>query len=157
MMEVLNENPQIIQLNEMILNVKGSLPRDIENSIYYPKLKNLLHSEIFNFCKEQLELKADLNFFRMSVGQVMSEDEIRDYLDSLKLKYNGIDGSNVCLDYHIEVTRIDYGVPVFVVIKRGNNITMKKFVFRFRKTKLDQGLLGLSTSGIPLEVLKEGR
>ena len=157
MMEVLNENPQIIQLNEMVLKVRDSLPRDIENSIYYPKLKNLLHSEIFNFCKEQLELKADLNFFRMSVGQVMSEQEIRDYLDGLKLKYNGIEDNNVCLDYHIEITRIDYGVPVFVVIKRGNSILMKKFVFRFRKTKLDQGLLGLSNAGIPLDILKEGR
>ena len=156
-LEYISENSQIRQLNEMVLQVKDSLPKDIETSIYYPKLRNLLHSEIFNFCKEQLELKADLNFLRMSVGQVLSESEIREYLDGLMAKYNNDSNSNVCLSYHIEVTRIDFGVPVFVVIKRGNNILMKKFVFRFRKTDLEQGLFGLSNSGIPLDVLKDRR
>ena len=158
MIEVSNENSQIIQLNEMMLNVKGHLEDDVERSIYYPKLRNLLHSEIFHFCKEQLELKADLNFFRMSVGQVMSEVEIRDYLDGLKLKYNNKDDSNVALEYHIEETRIDIGVPVMVVIKRGNNINMKKFVFRFKKGNIGKDLSDtLSHAQIPLDVLKEGR
>lgn len=152
-MKVLAENPQIIQLNEMVVDVKDSLPTDIEGSIFYGKLKNLLHSEIVNFCKEQLELKQDLNVFRMSIGQEMSETEIREYLDSLKLKYNNQD-NNVGIDYHIEATRIDYAVPVFVVIKR-TDILMKKFVFRFRKAKLSDSIGELSSSGIPINVLKK--
>ena len=153
-MIILNEDPQIASLNEMFMTAQESLPKNIESSIYYPKLKTLLHPEILSFCKEQIELKADLNFLRMEVGNTLSESEIREYLDSLKLKYNDKDDSNICLDYHIEVTRVDYGVPVFVVIKRGNNIIMKKFCFRFRKKSVSDSLSGLTISGIPLDTLK---
>lgn len=153
-MIILNEDPQITTLNEMLMTAQDSLPKDIESSIYYPKLKTLLHSEILSFCKEQLELKSDLNFLRMEIGNTLSESEIREYLDSLKLKYNDKEDSNVCLDYHIEVTRVDYGVPVFIVIKRGNNIIMKKFCFRFRKKSVSQSLTDLTISGIPLDSLK---
>lgn len=153
-MKILNENSQIVQLNEMIVNVQNGLAPEIEGSIYYGKLRTLLHSEIVSFCREQLELKQDLNMLRMNIGQTMSESEIRDYLDTLKLKYNDVD-TNVGIDYHIEPTRIDYGVPVFVVIKR-NEIFMKKFVFRFKKTKLSDSVSNLSISGLPLNALKKG-
>lgn len=146
-MKILEENSQIVQLNEIFVNVLPSLPQDIESSIYYAKLKNLLHPEIINFCKEQLELKSDLQFLRMNVGEALSETEIREYLDTLKQKYNSIE-HNVGLDYHIEATRVDYGVAVFCVIKR-DEIYMKKFVFRFRKKNQDGFLGGLSTSQIP--------
>ena len=56
-MEVFNESSQIKQLNETLLTVMDSLPLDVEQSVYYNKLKQLLHSEIFNFCKDQNELK----------------------------------------------------------------------------------------------------
>lgn len=154
-MKILNENPQIIQINEMFVNVQQGLSNEIEGSIYYGKLRNLLHSEILGFCKEQLELKQDLNMFRMMIGQDMNESEIREYLDGLKLKYNNQD-NNIGIDYHIEVTRVDYGVPVFVVIKR-NEIFMKKFVFRFKKRKISEGISNLTISGIPLDALKKGR
>lgn len=154
-MKILNENPQIVQINEMFVNVQQGLSNEVEGSIYYGKLRNLLHSEILGFCKEQLELKQDLNMFRMMVGQDMNESEIREYLDGLKLKYNNQD-NNIGIDYHIEVTRVDYGVPVFVVIKR-NEIFMKKFVFRFRKKKISDGVSNLTISGIPLDALKKGR
>lgn len=154
-MKILNENPQIIQINEMFVNVQQGLSNEIEGSIYYGKLRNLLHSEILGFCKEQLELKQDLNMFRMMIGQDMNESEIREYLDGLKLKYNNQD-NNIGIDYHIEVTRVDYGVPVFVVIKR-NEIFMKKFVFRFKKKKISEGISNLTISGIPLDALKKGR
>ena len=154
-MKILNENPQITQINEMFVNVQQGLSDEIEGSIYYGKLRNLLHSEILGFCKEQLELKQDLNMFRMMIGQDMNESEIREYLDGLKLKYNNQD-NNIGIDYHIEVTRVDYGVPVFVVIKR-NEIFMKKFVFRFRKKKISDGVSNLTISGIPLDALKKGR
>lgn len=153
-MNILKEDPQLSNLNEMFVNVLQSLPDEIEGSIYYTKLKNLLHPEIYNFCKEQLELKEDLNMLRMNVGQIMTESEIREYLDSLMEKYNG-QKNNVGLSYHIEATRIDYGVPVFCVIKR-NDIFMKKFVFRFRKQNLSSNISNLSVSGIPLDTLKKG-
>lgn len=153
-MQILSENSQITQLNEMMVQVKDSLPTEIEQSVYYAKLKQLLHPEIYNFCKEKIELKQDLNFLRMNVGEKMTEKEIREYLDSLKLKYNG-EVDDIGIDYAIEVTRVDYGVPVFVVIKR-NEISMKKFVFRFRKTNQEKGIGNLTVSGLPLDALKGG-
>ena len=143
------ENPQLTTLNEMMVQVQDSLPTDVEQSIYYAKLKQLLHPEIFNFCKEQIELKQDLNLFRMSVGKPMVEKEIREYIDNLKQKYNE-HYENVGLDYHIEITRYDYGVPVFCIIKRNNKIYMKKFVFRFRKINQKEGIGNLSNAGIPI-------
>ena len=59
------ENPQLTTLNELFMKNHDSLPIDVENSIYYARLRQLLHPEIFNFCKEQEELKADLNFLRI--------------------------------------------------------------------------------------------
>lgn len=157
MYEIIQEqsNPQIQTLNEMLVRVQDSLPKETELSIYYNKLKHLLHSEVINFCKEQVELKQDLNFFRMSVGTVMTEKEIREYLDSLKEKYNG-HYHNVGIDYHVEVTRYDYGVPVFCIIKR-SEIYMKKFVFRFRKATVSETMDGLSLSGVPFNPPKEDK
>ena len=151
-MQIFQESGQILQLNEMFVQNPDSLPTGIEESIYYPKLKTLLHAEIMNFCKEQTELRDDLNFLRMSIGQQMDEEEIRMYLDTLKAKYNSKE-QNVGLDYHITVTRYDYAVPVFCVIKR-QDILLKKFVFRFRKHN-NTGISNLTQSGIPLDVLKK--
>lgn len=132
-MKIINEeiNPQITQLNETLVNAQDSLPDNIERSIYYTKLKVLLHSEIMNFCKEQTELKNDLNTIRMSVGQMIPYSEIKDIFDGLMEKYNG-KYQNVGLVYHSEATRIDIAVALVVTIKR-SDIYMKKFVFRFRK------------------------
>ena len=153
-MRICEEHPDLVSINEMFVNIEPHLPEDIEGSIYYPKLKTLLRSELINFCKEQIELKNDLEILRMNVGQVMSESEIREYLDGLMSKYNST-VNNVGLSYHIEATRIDYGVPVFVVIKR-TEIFMKKFVFRFKKERLTDGIANLSQSGLILNTLKKG-
>jgi hypothetical protein len=156
LIEISEESKDIVQLNEMLFKVQNSLPKNIENSVFYPKLKQLLHMEIVRFAKDQIELKQDLNFLRMNVGEAIPEAEIREYLDSLKEKYNG-QQQDIAIDYHVEVTRIDYGVPVFVVIRRGT-VHMKKFVFRFRKSDIRQGLDGLSQQGVPLaESLEERR
>ena len=151
-LEILQESPQLQQLNEMFIKVPDSLPTEIEQSIYYPKLRSLLHAEIVNFCKEQTELRDDLNFFRMSIGQQMEEDEIRAYLDGLKEKYNS-KYQNVGLEYDLTVTRFDYAVPVFCVIKR-QEIFLKKFVFRFKKPSVATGVDSLSIAGLPLDALK---
>jgi hypothetical protein len=141
------ESRDLKNLNEMFVNVYDSLPTNIENSIFYPKLKQLLQLEIIKFTKEQIEIRQDLNLFRMNIGEALSEKDIREYLDSLKLKYNLTD-NNVGIDYHIEVTRYDFGVPIFVVIKR-DDIHMKKFVFRFRKASATMGLDTVDFGGIP--------
>jgi len=85
--------------------------------------------------------------FRMSVGTALPEKEIREYLDGLKEKYSHYD--NVGLEYHIEQTRVDYGVPVFVIIKRGE-IYSKKFVFRFKKANANDSLEGLTIGQVPI-------
>lgn len=141
-----NENA-LTRLNETFINVEKGLPVPIENSVLYPKLKNLLYIEIVKFCREQVELKEDLNILRLSVGEALSEIEIRQYLDSLKEKYNN-DNNNIGIDYHIESTRIDFGVSVVAVIKR-DEIFMKQFIFRFKKKDISFNLTGLSSSGIP--------
>lgn len=151
-MKILEEDTQLKTLNEIFVNALPGLSTDIENSIYYSKLKTLLHSEIFNFCREFSELKSDLNILRMMVGDQLSEDDIREYLDTLKDKYNNGATENVGLEYHIEATRIDYGVPVFVVIKR-DQIYMKKFVFRFKKSAVSDNVGSLSAGG----TLNKGR
>ena len=158
-MQVLEESAQIKELNEMFVNVLPSLPTKVENSIYYRKLRTMLHPEIINYCREHVDLKQDLNFLRMMVGEEITEREIREYLDRLKEKYN-LSDNNCALDYHIEVTRIDYGVPVFVVIKR-DMIYLKKFVFRFLKANTATSLLDVNNSGVPinspLDALKGGK
>jgi len=145
-MIISEESKELQKLNEMYLDVSSALPTNIENSVYYPKIRHLLFSEIVGFCKERTDLKQDLNILRDLVGESMSEAEIRQYLDGLKEKYNGF-VNNVGLDYHIEQTRIDYGVPVFVVIKR-DFIYMKKFVFRFKKKDISAGVGDLNTLGL---------
>ena len=154
------QSKEITQLNEMFIHVGDSLPSKIENSIFYPKLKVLLHQEILRFFMKSSEaahreLKDDLNLFRLNIGEKLSETEIREYLDTLKNKYNNAD-NNIALDYHIEVTRFDYGVAVWVVIKRAD-IHMKKFIFRFRKVAATMEIDGVNVGGIPLEEGKDAR
>lgn len=154
-MILLEESSDLKKLNEMFIKTLPSLPIDIENSIYYTKIRQLLHPEIFNFCKEQLDLKEDLNILRMSIGEPMVEEEIRSYLDTLKEKYSKV--QNVGLEYSIEITRIDFGVPVFCVIKRGGEIYIKKFVYRFRKANQSTGLDDLSNAQIINNSLKSDK
>jgi hypothetical protein len=154
-MIILEDSKDLQLLNEMFVRVENSLPEKIENSIYYPKLKQLLFPEIVRFTREKIELRDDLNFFRMNIGENLSDIEIKEYLDGLKEKYNTID-NDIGIDYHIEVTRFDYGVPVFVIIKR-DKIYMKKFVFRFRKSNISGGLATVSQAGIPNVPLDESK
>jgi len=155
MVVMLEESREIKELNEMFVKVENSLPEKIENSIYYPKLKVLLHPEIVRFTREKIELRDDLNFFRMNIGEQLSDTEIREYLDSLKLKYN-FEDNDIGIDYHIEATRFDYGVAVFVVIKR-DKIYMKKFIFRFKKGNISDGLKDVTQAGIPKIPLEESK
>jgi hypothetical protein len=154
-MIIYEESKELQTLNEMFIRVEGGLPSKVENSIYYAKLKNLLHREIVGFTKEKIELRDDLTHLRLSVGEQLTEADIREALDALKNKYN-LDNNSVGLDYHIEITRIDYGVALFIVIKR-DQIYLKKFVFRFRKANISSGIDGLTQAGVFNESTVEKR
>jgi len=118
-------------LHELFIKVENSLPASLENSIFYSRLKATMTQEILKFLKEQIDLKNDLLNLKNDIGEVKSEFEIRNILDSLSKKYN-LEDNNVAIIYHIESTRFDYGVPVIVIIKR-DIVFVKKFVFRFKK------------------------
>lgn len=148
-MIIIDESEQVKTINEMLVSVSNALPSSIENSIYYSKLKSALYGEIYDFCKEKVELKKDLNFLRLNVGLSLTEQEIREYLDELKDKYNH-SIEDIGIEYHIETTRVDFGVAVFVIIKR-NEVYVKKLVFRFKKEKFSGGIDNLSNSGIITE------
>lgn len=156
-MVILEESDDIKKLNEMYVHVLPSLPVDVTNSIYYNKLKYFMYSEIVSFCKEKLELKADLLNIRSFIGDYMTDDDVTQLFDALKEKYTKHQKlyPNIGLDYHIEQTRIDYGVVVFCIIKR-DDIYMKKFVFRFRKDPT-LGLADLNSANMPLPDNKEIR
>jgi len=141
---IINEelSNEVQKINEMFITIKPSLDPRVTNSVYYPKLKHLMFSEIVEYCKEKIELRQDLLNLRTYIGDYVSEFDIRTNFDKLKDKYKEI--QDIGLDYHIETTRVDYGVCMFCIIKRGDNIYCKKFIFRFRKTPD----IGLDMSGI---------
>lgn len=153
-MIILNESDDIKKINEMFVDVQPSLSSKITNSIYYNKLKYYMFKEIVDFCREKIDLKNDLLDLRVYIGDFMSEEEIRFRLDTLKEKYNN-NVQNIGLDYHLEATRIDYGVAVFCIIKR-DDIYAKKFIFRFRKNpQIGLDLSRLSSVGNPLPELSD--
>ena len=96
-MKVLKNN----ELIEMLVKVAPSLPENVENTIYYTKLKTALQPEILLFTKEQIELREDLNILRMNIGEDISEEFLKDYMESLKEKYN-LKQENVGVEYHLE-------------------------------------------------------
>lgn len=145
---VLDESTDIEKLNETIVKIIPSVSEKILNSSYYPRIKVLELPEIIRFCKEQTSLKNDLLAILTYVGEQMSEEDIRNIFDSMKRKYNQND--KIGLDYHIEMTRYDYGICLFVIIKR-DDVYAKKFVFRYkRKDKSETNIDGLTSVGYPL-------
>ena len=121
-------------LHEMFIKVEDAHPSKLENSIFYSRIKNTMAHDLMTFMKEQIDLRDELMELKDDIGEPKSERDIRLILDKLMKKYNGAD-NNVGIVYHIESTRVDYGVPVIVMIKR-NVIFVKKFVFRFKKTDM---------------------
>jgi len=128
----LDESKKQETLHEMFIKVESAHASTLENSIFYSRIKNTMMHDLMSFMREQIDLRDDLMKLRSKIGDAMSERDIRRELDKLMKKYNEAD-NNVGLIYHIESTRVDYGVPVMVMIKR-NIIYVKKFVFRFKKT-----------------------
>jgi hypothetical protein len=155
MVIIVEQSRELTDLNEMFVKVEAGLPSSIENSIYYPKIRHLLMSEIIRFTKEKTEMRRDLEFLRMNVGMVLSEADIRDYLDGIKQKYNTKD-NDMGIEYHIEGTRFDYGVAVFAIIKR-DMVYVKKLVFRFRKPDTSVSVVGVSPTGVPIDESADSR
>ena len=145
---VLDESKDIEKLNETIIKIIPSVPEKILNSSYYPRIKVLEMPMIIKFCKEQISLKNDLLAILTYVGEPMSEENIRLIFDSMKEKYNRND--KIGIEYHIEMTRYDYGICLFAIIKR-DDVYAKKFVFRFRRKDLSKSNIdGLTSVGYPL-------
>lgn len=140
-MNIESDSNELRMLDEFSVELSDSnISDNIERSIFYPRLKQLLFKEINLFCREHISLKADLQFIRMQVGTPMSEQDVRALFEELIRKYNTTANDNVGVMYHVEKTRFDYGVPVFVIIKR-DEIQAKKFVFRFKRKELsDPGI-----------------
>lgn len=150
--EISNE---IKEINETIMNVHKSLDPRITNNIYYTRLKYLMFNEIVKFCRERIDLREDLLALRTTIGEFMTEDQIRETFDNLKQKYNSGDIENIGIEYHMESTRLDYGVVLFCALKRGDIFNLKKFVFRFRKGNLSSGVPGLDAIGMELPDVKK--
>lgn len=150
-MKIINEelSAPIRDTNEAIISVQPSLGIRETNTLYYPKLKYLMFNEITRFCKEKIDVRNDLLTLRTYIGEFLSEEEIQNILDGLKQKYSEV--QDIGIEYHIEATRHDYGVCVFVIIKRGDIVYCKKFIYRFRKS-VSTGLpfSGISAGGAPL-------
>lgn len=156
-MEIINEelDNETKSVNEMIISMQKSLPTKVTNNIYYTKLKYLMFNEIIKFCKEKIDLKIDLLGLKDTIGEFLSEEQILDLFNSFKAKYNDQNYPDIGVEFHVESTRLDYGVCVFIIIKRGDTIFCKKFIFRYRKTTAGIGLdfSGLNAIGMSVPEL----
>lgn len=151
-MYIESDSNEIKMLDEFVVELSDSnISDNVERSIFYPKLKQLMFKEINLFCREQIALKNDLQFVRMQIGMPMGEQEVRELFETLMKKYNTSNNDNVGLIYHLETTRFDYGVSLFVIIKR-DEIYAKKFVFRFRRKEMaNPGISFKNETAIPKE------
>ena len=148
-------SPEIQKINETIMTVYPSLDPRVTNNIYYTKLKYLLFNDIIKYCKEQIDLRQDLLNLRSQIGEYYTDEQLRDMFDAIKIKYNTGTNDTIGIDYHIESTRLDYGVCLFCVLKRGDIINIKKFIFRFRKGNLNSGVQGLNSVGLEIPDMKK--
>lgn len=142
-------------LNEMVINVDDKKNKQVtfadEHSVVYGRLKQRLHPDILKFCLNEIDLKDDLMFFRSMVGDTLREIDVLNYVKNIQEKYNN-DRSynrNVGIDYFIESTRYDFVLILFVTIIRGENIFQTRFVFRYRKSDTNAGVMGMNMSGLP--------
>lgn len=134
-------------MHEMLVSPEANRISDkTQHSIIYARLKNVLLIDIVKFCREQIALRSDLQILRLNVGEYVSEEELLKYAKDLEEKWNNRP-NNIGITTHLETTLFDYSLVVFVVIKR-DKIYTHKFVFRFRKPSVREGLFGLDLSGI---------
>lgn len=144
-------------LNEMVIHVDDKSHKQVsfadEHSIVYGRLKQRLQPDILNFCRNEIDLKDDLLFFRSMVGDTLREVDVLNYVKDIQDKYNNgrSYNRNVSIDYFIETTRYDFVLVLFTTIIRGENIFQTRFVFRYRKSSQTAGVHGMSMSGLPEE------
>lgn len=144
-------------LNEMIINVDDKKRKHVsfadEHSIVYGRLKQRLQPDILDFCRNEIDLKDDLLFFRSMVGDTLREVDVLNHVKNIQEKYNNgrSYNRNVSIDYFIETTRYDFVLVLFVTIIRGENIYQTRFVFRYRKSNQTAGVHGMDMSGLPIE------
>jgi hypothetical protein len=138
------EQKALIALDEMFVRVQDGLTDVTQHSIYYNKLRSLLHADIRMFCLEKRELNQDLETLRLNIGNVVSENELLTYSNELMDKYNN-KNDNIGLIFHLEATRVDFALICVAIIKR-DDIYTKKFTFRYRKPSINDGVYGLTLS-----------
>lgn len=149
-----NELSRVI--NEMVIQVDDRTTKEVryadEHSIVYGRLRQRLHNDIIKFCLNEVDLKNDLMFFRSMVGDTLRERDINNFVKDIQAKYNNNRGynKNVGIDYFIESTRYDFVLVLFVIIVRGANIHSTRFVFRYRKGNITDGVYGQDLSGLPV-------
>lgn len=108
--------------------------------VNFQKLKQELFSDINIFCRNYNRLREDLHVLRLGVGQERDTESLDNYGSALKQYYNNGKVDNVGVEYRIEVTRFDIVMIVTVIIKR-TDITVRNFIFRYRKSAGTQGEL----------------
>jgi len=142
-------------INEMVIKVDDRTKKEVnyadEHSIVYGRLKQRLQPDIIKFCLNEVDLKDDLLFFRSMVGDTLREIDVLKYVKDIQDKYNNgrSYNRNVAIDYFMETTRFDFVLVLFVTIVRGENIFQTRFVFRYRKAGLNDGVYGVNMSGLP--------
>lgn len=142
-------------INEMIINVDSRDGKSVtfrdEHSIVYGRLKQRLQNDIIKFCLNEIELRNDLMFFRSMVGDVLNEREIIKHVENIQDKYNNgrVLNKKIGVDYFLESTRYDFVLVLFITVIRGENVFQTRFVFRFRKGSLTDGVYDQDMSGLP--------
>lgn len=144
-------------INEMVINVDSRVGKEVtyrdEHSVVYNRLKQRLQNDIIKFCTNEVDLRNDLMFFRSMVGDTLNEKDILRHVKAIQDKFNNDRSYNkrVGIDYFLESTRYDFVLVLFVSIIRGENVFQTRFVFRYRKGSLADGVYGQDLSGLPVK------
>ena len=85
------------------------------------------------------------------LGDTLNEKDIVRHVKAIQDKFNNDRSYNkrVGVDYFLESTRYDFVLVLFVSIIRGENVFQTRFVFRYRKGSLADGVYGQDLSGLP--------
>lgn len=121
-------------------------------SINYLNLRHKNFREIISFCRERITLKDDLVEMNTKVGTPVSLVDINEMAEYYKRKHTVED---IGLEYHVEVTRWDFSLIVFVIIKR-DFIKAQKFVFRYRKIGGETNYSNLDYTHVDFNQLLKG-
>ena len=136
----------------MRVQIVRTIPTEVSASINYLNLKHRNFREIIAFCREKLVLKDDLIEMNKKVGSPVSLVDINEMVELYKRKHTVDD---IGIEYHVEVTRWDFALIVFVIIKR-DFIKAQKFIFRYRKIGGETNYSNLDYTHVDFNKLLKG-